>query len=421
MFFLMAVSVREEVTVSVAFSKTMQNLLCDMVLWAIIVIVNTEVGKILGSGLKLELAPKILYYCMLICLCYSLFFYLPLCLYTKNILRATTNLDPEVINLVQDINVQTYIPSLISNVNLAVASYFQSLGYGKEVARWNVISAICCVGFFITTFYYFNWGLASYIWTISLIGFFQVVISVFFYFFQIESHFRIKDLTICVKHLFYVFMETVKNGTLEYLDFFDTQALVMLSAMFLGDQENAAITFSLSILSTITMACYPGIRLPYVVLTELITERHTEWFKSIFWNCTLGVLLYTTICSLPFIIFKDFLAEKSFNGNLDATEFLKHQVFLTVIAGILKNSIFFYLDVLKGIKHRGFGISIIVIKTIAFFGLGYLFVYLKVVEEGGIALLLSLSLTIAVQFVVVQVYFMFMDWKHIAESVKILH
>lgn len=421
MFFLMAVSLREVETVSVAFSKTMQNLLCDMVLWALIVIVNAEVGKILGSGTKLELAPKILYYCMLIALGYSLFVYLPLVLYTKNILRVSTNLDPEVINLVQDINMQTFIPTMISNVNLAVAAYFQSMGYGKDIARWNIITTLFNTGFFVWTFYFLNWGLSAYIWTSLLVGFFQVVVSLGFYFHKIEPEFKIKTLRICPKHIGYLFVETVKNGTLEYLDFVDTQGLVMLSAIYLGPEENASITFALSILSSITLSTYPAIRLPFVVLTELLSEKHVDCFKSILWNCIIGVLIYTSLMASPFVIFTNFLAEKSFGGDLKATEFLKHQVFLTVVAGVLKNCIFFYLDILKCIKHRVFAISITILKTIAFVILGYLFMDLGIVNEGGIALLLSLSLTIGAQFVIFQIYFMFLNWKRIAESVEILH
>ena len=420
MYFVMALTLSEDETLSIGFSKTMQNLLCDQILWAVIVIVNTEVGKILGSGERLDLAPKILYYSIIICLAYNFFIFLPLVLYTQNILRVTTKLEPSVVEMIYNMNLATYVPALICNTNLGAASYFQSLGYGKEIFRWNSISMIFTAAFFLAT-YYLGWGIASYISTCWVIAISQIIVSFGFYFFKIEPEFRITDFSICFKHLGYLIIETFKNGFIEYLDYFDTQVLIVLSSILLGPEENAAITFGLTLLSTITMGCYPAIRLPYVSLTEIITEKHHQNFRSMFWNCNIAVLIYTSMCGLPYIIFKDGMAENSFNGDAIATQYLKDEMFLTVSAGVLKNSIFFYLDIMKGIKHRGFAILSSAVKTAAFFGLSYLLIELKIVEEGGIGLLLSLNLSMIAQFIVYQIYFTFLDWKKISESVEILH
>ena len=420
MHFMMAIQISEDETVAIGFSKTMQNLLCDLVLWGIIVIVNTEVGKIFGQREQLELAPKILYYCIIICLIYNFFGYLPLILFTKSLLRATTNLNPNVVDLVETLNLQTFIPAAVCNTNLAFAAYFQSLGYANEISKWNAFTTIFSTAFFLSTFYYFNWGLYSYIWSTWLVGVFQIMVTLGFYFIKISKHLRIPNFKISLPHMKYLVTETIKNGFIEYLDYFDTQILMFLSADILGRAENAAITYGISLVSTITMTCYPGIRLPYVSLTEIMSKKQVEHFKSIFWNCIMAVFVYTSIFGIPFVIFREPISNKSFKSDPDASEYLKHQMVLTIIPAVFKICIFFLLDMLKGIKRRNFAILVIVIKTAAFFGLGYFFRYLNIFNEQGMDLLFSLTFCIFIQFVVFEIYFMHVDWKKISEAVEIL-
>lgn len=339
------------IILGVGYSKTIQNIFGDFVLFSAVLVVNTEVGKLLGSGNYSKLS-KVLYYSLFFTFFYSVLVSTPAMFTAGIFLPKITNLSKKVGRTTNRINIVCIIPILLQNLNYSLTAYLQSLGLGRNMGTINIMVAILGIVLSTACFLITNSGLKAYYLMIWCSGAGRFFVSLYFYINALTPITKINDFEIVWKDFRFVAKKMISNAIVDVFQFCNVEIVYICASIKLNVSENSAAVFVLSLYLMFNCLLVSIKRLPYMAFSEFLglSKPHLARFCYLFSFWTLVSI--NLIAMIPFSLISYFVCMNSFTDDKDARKYALGTIFMTMPLSLSFCTNNYNMDMLCGLDMR---------------------------------------------------------------------
>lgn len=407
----------EDLLLGLVYSQTFQNIFCTFIMFGTVNVISTEVSKCMSAG-STSKVPKVLQYSLMFGIVYILFVFLPVTLFCSDFLNLITKLPPHVLEITKKTNYLTFVPMVLSCTYLSISTYFQSLGLGAVLGKYNMIFGVVTLGFVVL---YINLtddiynGYILFTWSVPVLQFFS---SIFLYFKALMPDGRICSLGVEWKDLTYIISRILGNVAVEVIECFDTELVVILSSLWLSEAESKAFNFSFQIFFLSIFGVMPFLRLIYCAFSEFLGENRPKIAKKAYMLTSFIYLLTTLLFALPFLMGVPWASKFALKNNLEARKFLPVLLLCCVAGKFARTHLSYTFEVMKGLDLRATSIFILMLKNACFVGSCYYFV--KEMNLGSQGLYLGFFGCNFIMDLIYNLILICMNWKKKLAKLRLL-
>lgn len=408
----------EENVIAVGYSKTIQNMIADFVLFSAAITISIEVGKCMGSH-QLKKANKILYYSLLFNFGYTMLVYLPSIWFSPLFFLKYTKLNSDVAYLIRTVNIVCFIPALMANLNLCVSAYLQTLGLGNILGRCNFVGAILSFLAGMITFKLTKSGLYLFYaisWVITLA---QFLASLSLYLLALKPEGKIKDIKINLKDWIFVTKSFLKNSIIGMSNSVDCELIMLFASIFLSYEANSAFIFCLSVSFMHLNVVLNHYKSTYAIFSNYLGMADVKMARFIFFLGSLLFLGSAVIYSLIFALGYKFMINNALKDSPKSQELLPTMLIITLIGQIARVHVCYPVDYGNGLEKRKLTFGLGWLKNFFLAGLCYYFVEILGIKGDGV--------TFAFYFpnflmdLILHIIFYFTNWKRAIKRLKVLN
>ena len=398
----------ENFFLSVIYSRTLINIFFDFTVWSSIVAITSEVGKMIGNK-NYEKIPKILASALIFNIFYTLIVLLPICIWGGYILYYLTGISWELAIMINKVNLTSFVFCLMESINYTLIGYFQSLGLGFSLGRYNFFIVIFSFISSIIIYIFTQDGYWLYFSYYYILFFIQLGVLIYYYLDALMPISQIKSFLPELDILKIMAKKMMGNSIYEFLEFFPYEIIMIFSAKILSIKENVGFLFIYNLLFCYINITYSIKNLPYLILFIYIGAKNKLRARK--WFSHANVLIWVISFIFWIFFYAFFYILKNSFENLKEISQCYHLFFILYI--ILANSQELYLsDVLKGIDKRIEGGSLSFLNIILCFVLCWSLESFK-----GIGLILACTLSKFTYIILATIYLEFIhDWNDTIEN-----
>lgn len=397
-----------ETILGVGYSKSFQNIFSDFVLFSAVLVVNTEVGKLIGKD-ETQNISKILYYSLLFTTLYSVFFALPCLLLLGGIMPSISNLSPEIGQLIFKITLGFLFPIYLTNINYSFSAYLQSVGLGAKLGRINIISQTISLILSIVVLFLTGRVLYFYYAIMWLTTCMQFSVNFYFYSFALTSSAKISSLKINWKIFCFVSRKMLNNSLVEILEFANVEITYISAAMILDQSENSALVLTISMYLMINNFFIAFKKLPYSAICEFLGLKKANLARYTFFHSFFLIFLISVGFFIPIVGLCYWGAQNSFSDDERARNYTIDAIWKTAYLSYSRICLCYILDIFKGLDMRVMGCFWAALSCLLTFIFNLLF--MKFFESRTVSFLLGYYLPMVIISFLGILQLALMDWK----------
>lgn len=376
----------EVLLVGLAYSLTFQNIFCAFVMFGTINVISTEVSKCVSAG-SVSSVPKVLQYALIFSLSYITLIFLPLTYFSEEVLQFLTDLPSEVLKITKQTNYLTFGPMMLSCTYFSISTYFQALGLGAKLGRYNMMFGIAAVfvvvTYIIITDDIYN-GYVLFTWLVPAL---QFMSSIYLYFKILLPGGRISSLKIEFKDFFYIVSRIFGNVIVEVTESLDTELVVIFSSHWLSTPENRAFNFSFQIFFLSIFAAVPFVRLIYCAFSEFLGANQPKLARNAYMLTSFIYWITTVLLCFVFMALYPLATNFALKESIEARSYLPELLLCCLAGKFTRTHLTYTFEMMKGLDLRVTSIVMLLVKhaTLA----GTCWVLVEKMDMGGRGLYLG--------------------------------
>lgn len=359
--------INKEIFLAIAYTKTIQSIFGDFVPWSCIVVINTEVGKLIGSN-NIQKVSKVLLYGFIFSLFYSTFVFLPFYLASGYLLSIYTNLSSRVLSKINMLTLNLFCPLFLQIVNYCFTGYLQTVGLGLYIGKASVLLPVFMLAAAAASYFFSGDAMVSYValvWTGML---YRLLVNIYYYNVALTEFAKPADLKIEKKKFWYFVKKLIGNSFLEILEFTNLEIVMLMSSVWLIRSEDAAQVLYLTFYSLYGSIVYAFKKMPFVAFSEFLGLKNSEmswytyysFYKIMLVICVGFGIVYSAACR--------FFVENTFEENL-GTKAAALKYFWLIYLFMGARPIYSYiLDIYKALDMRVSGSCFAILTTLLTLG-----------------------------------------------------
>lgn len=299
---------------AVVYVRSIQNIFGEFMLFSSLIVINTEVGKLLGSHQKSKI-NKVLLYSLILSTGYIFVVFIPMSFCTTYYLPKITYLSDHVKKLLIEINYATFLPIAIQNLNFSLDGYLLSIGLSWAMSRISFLVPAASLLAPVLSYFYWRDGLLSYyimIWTGSLT---KLGLNIYFYRTGARRLGKLRDLKIEWSKFYFFLKKMISNMAVEFFEFVNLEFVLLMSSVVLQKNKNALIAFLQTILVLFADLTVSIRKLPFMIFSKFLGKNEPGLAKYCFFFSLLTEIVLIIPLSALYILICSLCAEMSFKKD----------------------------------------------------------------------------------------------------------